>query len=130
MAIVTYSEPVFETIKNTTQPKDFGSVSSTTRIAIDGGESSVTAGKFCQALNYDVSSYIVGGKADPSVVWKNNRWETAGSKGTFVSISCDNGLTESIGEVNIANIGDLMLLLGIVIALLTMMISLLIFGRN
>lgn len=130
MAIVTYSEPVFETIKNTTQTINFVSVPSTTRISIDGGESSLTAGKFCQALDFNVSSYIVGGKADPSVVWKNNRWETAGSKDTFVSISCDNGLTETIGEVNMANIGDVMLLLGILIALATVQVSLLVFGRN
>jgi len=131
MSQVTFTNPIWGNISGMGVPNTV-TLPASTSIAYDGNDSDITAFKFCEAYDYSLISYVVGAEKNPSVSWhvNNNRWQNDGTEPAFLQISCDNGLNESLGEVNIANIGDIMLLLGIVIALLTVQVSLLVFGRN
>lgn len=133
MALISYSPPKWGDIeaKNPNLKLGDNPLASTT-IAYEGGDETATAFQFCSELNYQLSSFIVGGKADPSVTYDlgNEQWKEAGSKDKFLSITCDNGINESLGEVNIANIGDIMFLLAVLISVSMIHVTLLVFGRN
>lgn len=133
MALQTFSQPVWQTLDNVGASNNV-TLASSTPIAHRGNQSvaSETAVQFCNEFGFTLSDFVTGSNENPTVSWdpNQNRWENDGLEPVYLQITCDDGLNQSIGEVNIANIGDIMFLLGIVIALLTVQVSLLTFGRN
>lgn len=131
MATVTYVKPTWETIQSLSPSNTVSGVSSTS-LGYQGTLDSVTAFQFCQEFGYSLVGYQVGSPENPTVTYDETSavWEDDTSEPVYLQIQCDNGLTESIGEVNIANIGDLMVILSVLVCAAIIQVFLLTFGRN
>ena len=132
MAKITFTNPTWATIQDQNPPNNV-SVATSTPIGYRGNDDTVTAFQFCEVFDYTLVEFVVGNNANPTVSWDDGnqqRWENDGSEPSFLQITCDNGVNESIGEVNIANVGDLILLQAIIISVLVMMLVHQIFGRT
>ena len=108
-APITYNEPVWSDISSFNPQKRVEITPLNTQIATESvTESVLTAFKFCQAKNHSYISHLIGGTVNPSVVWKNSRWEMAGSKDDFLTIICDDRIIASSSSstmpiVNVTN---------------------------
>ena len=132
MADITFSNPTWGTISDFNPPNNV-SLASTTPIGYRGNDDSDTAFQFCEVFDQTLVGFVVGNNQNPTVTWDDGnqqRWENDGNEPAYLQITCDNGINESIGEVNIANVGDLIFLQGVIISVLVVIAALLTFGRN
>lgn len=131
-ATVTFQNPTWGTLENAGVTSGQVSASSSIPLGYQGSLDTVTAFELCDSYGYSLLSFITGSNEDPTVTWDSNNdyWEDDGSEPIFLQVSCDNGLNETQVEVTVDNIGDILVMMGVQIALLSCLCSLLVFGRN
>lgn len=132
MAKVTYSQPTWGTLENISGISENVTNGSSTPISYQGTDSELTAFQFCSEFDYSLVGFVVGQSENPTVSYdvNNQQWENDTTEPIFLQIDCDNGVNETIAEVNIANVGDLIFLLGFILCVGIIQVFLLMFGRN